>query len=887
MPRGLLSLLSVGLFVTVANAQSFVNWETPQVHPLDMTPDGSKLLAVNTADNRLEVFSIMGNGLAHTGSIPVGLDPVSVRARTNTEVWVINHISDSFSIVDLAAMNVVTTISTGDEPTDVVFAGSPQRAFVCLSQLNQINVYDPTNLAAAPGLLHIQGEDPRALATDGTTVYAAIFESGNRTTILPQTVVSSTINPYPGDANPPPNAGTLFDPPIGGGLPTPPDVSLIVKKNESGQWVDDNNGDWTPAVVWDLHDHDVAVIDANTLAISYVNGLMNANMALAVTPAGAVTVVGTDAINEIRFEPNVQGIFVRVIVAGFPAGGGAPTTLDLNPHLDYSAAIVDQSTRDQSIGDPRGVAWSADGQQGYITGMGSNNLAVIDAALNRLDLVEVGQGPTGVLVDDPHARVYVLNRFEGSVSIVDEDTLTESSVVSFYDPTPPVIKIGRPHLYDTHKTSGLGQAACASCHIDGRMDQLAWDLGNPAGQVKDFNQVCNGGIPGGGVCEDWHPMKGPMATQTLIGISGTEPLHWRGDREDLAAFNPAFINLMGDDAELTDEEMQQFTDFVATLTPPPNPFRNFNGTLPTTFSNGGNPVDGSFRFNSIALDGGLVTCAQCHALPSGTNGGVISGNLLQETQSFKIPQLRNMYEKTGFENNLGSVNNRGFGFVHDGSIDTLFQFLLFPGFTFPAGATGTQQRKNVEAFLMCFATDTHAAVGEQTTVIDGATAPAPQITLLNDMLSLANSNVVGVVVKGLQNGEQRGYAYIGSNQYQSDREAETISHADLLAGATPGEELTWTVVPEGTETRIGIDRDEDGYFDADEVDAGSDPADPNSIPAPCIADLSDDGVVNASDLALLLGAWGPNPGHPADLNGDGVVNASDLALLLGAWGACP
>ena len=46
-------------------------------------------------------------------------------------------------------------------------------------------------------------------------------------------------------------------------------------------------------------------------------------------------------------------------------------------------------------------------------------------------------------------------------------------------------------------------------------------------------------------------------------------------------------------------------------------------------------------------------------------------------------------------------------------------------------------------------------------------------------------------------------------------------------------------------------------------------------------------VVNAADLAQLLGAWGPNPGHPADFNEDNVVNAADLAQLLGAWGACP
>ena len=55
----------------------------------------------------------------------------------------------------------------------------------------------------------------------------------------------------------------------------------------------------------------------------------------------------------------------------------------------------------------------------------------------------------------------------------------------------------------------------------------------------------------------------------------------------------------------------------------------------------------------------------------------------------------------------------------------------------------------------------------------------------------------------------------------------------------------------------------------------------------CSADLDDSGEVGAADLAELLGAWGPNPGHPADLGGDGDVDAFDLAILLGYWGPCP
>ena len=59
---------------------------------------------------------------------------------------------------------------------------------------------------------------------------------------------------------------------------------------------------------------------------------------------------------------------------------------------------------------------------------------------------------------------------------------------------------------------------------------------------------------------------------------------------------------------------------------------------------------------------------------------------------------------------------------------------------------------------------------------------------------------------------------------------------------------------------------------------------------PRLGDLNDDGIVDAADLALLLGNWGPvdcaGSGCP-DFNGDGVVDAADLAQLLGNWGPCP
>src|SRR6267143_104197 len=100
----------------------FRNFEPLQVHPLAITPDGSKLLALNTPDARLEVFAIGPGSLDTLGEVPVGLDPVSVVAQNDSTAWVVNQISDDVSIVNLKTLSVNATIRVGDEPTDVVFA---------------------------------------------------------------------------------------------------------------------------------------------------------------------------------------------------------------------------------------------------------------------------------------------------------------------------------------------------------------------------------------------------------------------------------------------------------------------------------------------------------------------------------------------------------------------------------------------------------------------------------------------------------------------------------------------------------------------------------------------------------------------------------------------
>lgn len=991
-----LGLLCVALPVGGAYAQSFINWETPHVHPMDITPDGLTVLAVNIADNRLEVFDNSGATPVNIGSISVGLDPVSVRARSNTEVWVVNHVSDSVSIVDLTTMNVVATLQTDDEPCDIVFAGDTEMAFVSCSQANTVLVFDPNDLSADPTRIEIDAEDPRALAVsaDGGTVYAAVFESGNKTTILPVHgtghIVNNPLGPYEGQ-NPPPNDGENFNPPINPNLPEPPAMGLIVKKNADGKWMDDNGGDWTNVVSgpqsdqthrpagWDMPDYDVAIIDVATLTVEgYLTSMMNILMALDVHPTtGQVSVVGIESTNEIRFEPVLKARFVRVMLAmGDEGDPDNPTLQDLNPHLDYSDEQVEQQAntdtasqelRDLSIGDPRAILWNAAGDRAYIAGMGSNNVVVIDAAGDRVsDPIEVGEGPTGLAMHPNGTLLYVMNKFDGSISVIDIASLTETARVPFYDPTPAAIKEGRPFQYDTHRTSGLGQLACAGCHVDSRSDRMSWDLGNPAGEMVPFINHCGFDIQN--VCTDYHPMKTAMMTQTLQDIIGKEPFHWRGDKKDITEFNGAFTGLQGDDVMLTDEEMQQYEDFLATIYFPPNPFRNFDNSLPTNlelpghfsagiFGDQGGLVKGdpmppgnaeagldNYRF-TVMHEGGpgteVATCVLCHSLPTGNGAEVmlidgdeacypdcghfefipvgpdgehhtmVTGSMfggLGVIHTFKVPQLRGTYDKHGLDVE-NTTSRAGFGFFHDGS-DPLVRFIS----GFPA-MTGDQDLSDMVAFLMSFSgsdlpvgsldnlleppgpssQDTHAAVGTQVTITETNKNDAAVIAILDDMMAEADLDRVGIVAKGRRAGVSRGYAYTGASELQSDVADETTTMNDLRTSTLAGDEITVTVVPFGTQTRIGIDRDEDGFYDGDELAGCSDPADPLSVPdqCDCEGDANGDGTVDPLDTGFVLSRFGciVGAGDPdcdsADQNNDGVVNPLDTGFILSRFGDCP
>jgi DNA-binding beta-propeller fold protein YncE len=971
---------------TVPQASNpYTLFESLQVRPVAVSPDGLFLFATNTPDNRLEIFAVLGNRLIHTGSVEVGLEPVAVAARSPGEVWVVNHLSDSVSIVDVtnpANPRIKNTLLVGDEPRDIVFAGADhQRAFVTTAHRGQnspddpdlfapgvgradVWVFDANDLGSAPGgqrltKITLFADTPRALAAtpDGKTVYAAAFFSGDQTTSVSVDAVSAVY----GGAMPGPATIT-----IGGQVLPQPQTGEVVKykagPDGTFHWFDAYGSNFDAWVSITLPDDDVFTIDAaanppvaGPATFQHVGTtLFNA----AVNPrTGKVYVTNTDAHNDVRFEGHTAG-FSSVVgdavdsrISVIDPATSAVTADNLNTHLNHAAGTGDPSL---SLAFPEGIAVTADGRRVAVIAQGSSKLAVYDAAAieagpvapsARSQVLLSGGGPTGLALDDALGLAFVLTRFDDGISVVDLGSLRELQHTTMFNPEPASVTTGRRDLYDATHTSALGDQACASCHIGGDFDGLAWDLGNPGNIplpiTKTYdNETDVQTIPESGIAAAigaqaaeyidsfYQPLKGPMTTQSLRGMDNHGPMHWRGDRNGaiqqsgvpfldgagnpvvsvqpnggifdevngFVSFNVAFAGLVGNAAELPAAEMTSFADFTLQITYPPNPIRNLDDTL-TSEQQAGH----DFFFNQLPDGGGeapsdtVHNCDGCHVLDRNGNAGATAhpgffgtdGRLSfeAEPQIFKVPHLRNAYQKLGMyasspapTRSIGAsipaLNNqpadggpvaavRGFGYLHDGSVGAITEFLtgivfvlrdttvttsggtLFPNpngipffndpndpFDSASGISteGVALRQELTSWVLAFDSNMFPIVGQQVTLQPGnASEVASRLALLEAQAAAGDSDLVA---RAAFADREHGFTFSGGVFVPDVAGAPSLTTKELeqLVGLVASS-ITITAVPPGSGWRIGIDRDGDGYADGTELLRGSDPANPNSTPA--------------------------------------------------------
>lgn len=756
-----------------AGTTNFAHFEARQTHPIALTPDGSRLLAVNSPEGRLSVFAVAPANPAPLllNEIPVGLEPVAVRARTDDEMWVVNEVSDSISVVSLSRGQVVAILPCSDEPADVVFASG--KAFVSCARNAVLRVFDATNRTEV-ATIPLTGNVPRALAVDslGTTVFAAFQLSGNRSTILPSSVAPA--QPAPWNTN----------------LPAPPRTALIVPASDS-------------RVTYSVLDHDVAAISAETLAVrTNYSDVGTVLFDLAIRPGtDELWVANTEAFNLVRFEPELKGRFAASRITRLGTANGGTEPVDLNPVTTPPSDALAQ---------PAAIVFTSNGASAWIAAFGSDRVARIDAAtasiLTRVDVrtpLSAGsrhmRGPRGLALRESTGRLYVLNKLANTVSVIatSNSSVVAETSLSGRAALPNDAMEGRGFLFDA-RLSGPGTLSCAICHPDADTDGLAWDLGDPNGamlKIIGADLSVHDTTPQE---RSMHPMKGPMMTQTLRGLAATNALHWRADRPTLHGFNPTFRDLLGGSL-VSSNDIESLGAYLFSVRHHPNPNRNPDNSLSTSFR-GGNASLGRSRFNAHANH-----CAVCHTGPTGADNNVDDLRNIGGTQSFKSPPLATVYQRAGFSRRAGATNLVGFGLLHDGTGTT--ESLPTSHF-YELDILSGQAFADVAAYVLSFDTGTASAVGRsQLVTVDGRTNAAAlvELALLESQATATNCDVA---VRGTLGGVSRHFIFDPTLQrYVADNPSEAPrTRAELLAALGGDDVLQFLGTIPGQGSRFSVDR---------------------------------------------------------------------------------
>ena len=789
-----------------ADAASFANFETPHVAPIAVATLGSGpsahdwLLVCNTPDNSVEIYDA-SPPFQFVQRVPVGLGPVTVRWNAAvSRFFTCNFDGDSVTRVrfELVFGQPVATVErtdrVGDEPSDIAFMAGNTVAVVSLNSRSAVTFRDVSDMTV-PVVSEFILETPNP-NLPGTTLAVK----------MPRQIEIGA-------------DGRFFALNFLGGI-THPAMPLARQCDFDVYWTDPG-----------LSPQTVRVPGLGTINQAFALNAQRNRMFVVGTLAGHLDAAGVQAVSQLPtgFAKSCMWVIdatpgqtpvVQPFAQTGVVGGPLLQSIDFNRDL-AQPGVVPVSPASLGLAQPSAVLVRENpvGPEGVgqviVAFQHSDNVAILEPSnsapggwvLSRVAIpVPVSahgysiSGPSGLAQSAAAGLVYVMNRFSDSVAVINPQT--KALVGQFLlnnDPTPLVINRGREFLYST-RHSGNGFVSCASCHVQGRTDGLAWDLGGtsvgPAipPQFIDnltWNLVTTPNFPS---------EKGPLVTQTLQGLVNSRvhskssflftnaPYHWRGDKEGFTKFNEAFHNLQGkpnigipsEPLGVTEGQMRDYEAFVFTIEHPANPEQPL-ARVPTgalgvdpndPFSSSGGKRGLQLYHNVVSVD--VRSCVDCHALPDGSsNTATLAFQIVktltggQQRQPFESPNLRGLRQREATLHTDFQFASTRFvkdtGMLHAGlpnflGVDFSINTFVHTNFTSDMPGTPAQQAQLI------------ADVVEFTRSLDTGTAPivgfpytlAPEIPGQdNFVLAFLESQVLegnaGLAAYARQNGVEKGY----------------------------------------------------------------------------------------------------------------------------------
>jgi hypothetical protein len=788
------------------NFRDHTNFNVETVRGMASARDGT-FYAINTHGSMLVWFAD-GNP-EPAGNWGTLNNPVSL-AVFDQLAFVVGGTTHALAVHDRFTGEILSVVSLPSEPGDLVIDETTSIAYICSQAENVVvalDVSDPYGIREIERHV-VPGEAPRFLNLDTHPVsgervlIVAPMLSGNNT--VPRrgrSGVHVTLEAATGDIY---NVSGLEN----GGLP---DEDLIVLPLVGGV---------RPAQLSSGR-------EAGTLMLEHARNPLT----------GEYWALTVDLHNDIagqRGESELRGIFATNALSIFaPDALSAPRDLpdriiDLDDEDPFTAGP--QYSASSAVSFPYALTFvpetsSTLGGWGFIASSTGDRVAVLDPNGNRLGTLPLPAGaiPRDLIVDEMATSlgVYCWGTNEILVFLLADLTHPPIVLALGVDPTPASVKAGRAIFYDADPSLD-GHVTCASCHVAGGSDLLAWKLSGLDDDQKDI-----------------------MVTQSLIGIQDTPGYHWREERS-VREFNGAFVGLLGHDEPLDESpgsELDNFVDFLFSLQPHANHEQSRRRVLddavtPQVFRNGlsGSAVRGQdvFLFPTVLER----PCGACHLPPSGTAGvSVADGALaLPRAQTFGVAHLRQLNHRDQdivvlSDPILGpddvEIARGGFGLLHSGVVPDILAFAQgFKAFT-------PQQHADMAAYMHQYDQGTAPAVHVAIQLdVQGTEVAEERIRDL--LLRQARRGWIDVVATGRTTvqGQPRELRWLyrpgpGGNEgvFEPDGISApnlTLAQLSLLAQAGIAN-YVFLGLPPGNGEMWAHDRDGDGLGRQAEASLGTDP----------------------------------------------------------------